>query len=214
MQDARTSGYGGMSGAHHAPLHTGFEVESDWAWASLSSAPAEDHILLSDFSRDLPRPASHRELHTRGGSLVSTATCLTTDTPLPSARGKQLRPGSLGLEYDTHNHYAVLTRMFGSVWPRIGHFCVANVLLTLVLVELQRREYRVAIDDNGHKFMSVLISFLVVSRVNIAYDRFMENARLMTDLFRNCRELVMNTMSYTRQFSSEASKVRRSLTRR
>jgi len=168
------------------------------------AAAAADHPLLSDFSREYQD--SNQDLHTRCDSLDSTLTFPKTKTPMPSASGKGIRPDSLGLAYDTNNHYAVMTRMFGSVWPRIWHFCVANVILTLVLFEMQRKGFSVAINDNGHKFMSILISFLVVSRVNIAYTRFMENARLMTDLFRNCRELVMNAMSFTRQFSSEASK--------
>jgi len=51
--------------------------------------------------------------------------------------------------------------------------------------------------------MSVLVSFLVVTRVNIAYTRFMESASLMSGLFRNCREIVMNTVTFTRQFRDE-----------
>jgi len=171
--------------------------------AALAASTA-DHPLLSDYSREYQD--SNQDFHERCDSLDSTLTFPKTKTPMPSASGKVIRSDSMGLAYDTNNHYAVMTRMYGSVLPRVWKFILVNVILTLVLVEMQHRGFQVAINDSGHKFMSVLISFLVVSRVNIAYARFMENARLMTDLFRNCRELVMNAMSFTRQFRSEASK--------
>uniref|UniRef100_A0A7S1BR48 Bestrophin homolog n=1 Tax=Corethron hystrix TaxID=216773 RepID=A0A7S1BR48_9STRA len=51
--------------------------------------------------------------------------------------------------------------------------------------------------------MSVLVSFLVVTRVNIAYNRFMESASCMTHLFRNSREIVMNAISFTRLYKTQ-----------
>ena len=73
------------------------------------------------------------------------------------------------------DHVAVLTQMHGSVWPRVMPYCICNVLLASTIYYLKfHRNLDLTFSDKGHSFMSLLVSFLVVTRSNIAYSRFME----------------------------------------
>eukprot|EP00957_Ditylum_brightwellii_P008829 669664-Ditylum_brightwellii.AAC.1 len=53
-------------------------------------------------------------------------------------------------------------------------------------------------NDHGHTFMSLMVSFLVVTRCNIANHRYMESRKLLSDLMKSCRELVQHTVTFTR----------------
>jgi len=61
--------------------------------------------------------------------------------------------------------------------------------------------------DKGHSFMSLLVSFLVVTRSNIAYSRFMEARNYLNDAMKSCRELVQHVITFTRYDSSEKAKL-------
>jgi len=194
--------------------------------SAFTGVPREAEKLNGEFRPDHPffnplrnNPTEKRSTHGSGRSpssfrAGSPSEVATTSAPAAtdgtrshsgdkSASRRRKRPGDIGLQYDTNNHFDVLTRRFGSIWPRVLPWCVANLLLTLLLMWLGRRGYDLTISDAGHKFMSVLVSFLVVTRVNIAYTRFMESASLMSGLFRQAREIVMNTVTFTRQFRDE-----------
>ena len=41
----------------------------------------------------------------------------------------------------------------------------------------------------GHSFMGLLVSFLIVSRSKISYDRFMDFRRHLATTYRTCREI-------------------------
>lgn len=98
----------------------------------------------------------------------------------------------IAVEYDGDNHLAVLTQMYGSVWPSVLPWCLATTTFTLLVILL--RSYGIVDltvhSSTGHNFMSLLVSFLLVTRATITYNRFMEARQHLSDLYRSCREIV------------------------
>jgi hypothetical protein len=55
--------------------------------------------------------------------------------------------------------------------------------------------------------MSMMVSFLVVTRTNIAYSRFMEAREHLNVAMRNCRELIQHAVTFTRYDTSRNAKL-------
>jgi len=103
------------------------------------------------------------------------------------------------VSYTAQNHVQVLFRMYGSAFPQVLPFCAINVLWTFLVVFLKNRGW---VDltfhsSIGHSFMGLLVSFLVVSRSKISYDRFMDFRRNLATTYRVCRDLSHLTTVYT-----------------
>jgi hypothetical protein len=111
------------------------------------------------------------------------------------------------MEYDSDSHLAVLFQMYGSVWPYVFPYCVFTVLLTVAVFLLQRQGFNNISfpTTNGHTFLSILVSFLVVTRANITYQRFMEAREYLNTCYRSCRELMHYTCVLTQQDTSEGA---------
>ena len=68
---------------------------------------------------------------------------------------------------------------------------------------------------SGHTFMFIMVSFLIVTRSNIAYSRFMEGRDHLGVALKSCRELIQHAVTFTRyDTSTEAVKWRHCLARR
>ena len=77
--------------------------------------------------------------------------------------------------YDSSNHFQILCQCLGSAWPDVVPYCIANVLLMIVLTLLNGKEDRDwGISGQGHSFASLIVSFLLVSRINTALGRYSE----------------------------------------
>ena len=95
------------------------------------------------------------------------------------------------VDYKDSNHFSVFFQMYGSVWPQVIWYCIANAFITTVLWYFVKiRQFPWAMDPIGHKFMGVLVSFLLIGRLKIIFSRFMEARAHLSDIFRSCRELV------------------------
>ena len=110
--------------------------------------------------------------------------------------------------YNEENHLAVMCQVYGSVWPKVLPWCLAVCALTYLFIYLRENDIvDVTISDpTGHNFMSILVSFLVVTRVTITYNRFMEARQHLQDLFLSVRELIQYTCVLTNQNTSAAAK--------
>lgn len=103
--------------------------------------------------------------------------------------------------YDEENHLGVMFQLYGSVWPTVLPWCLAVMVVTYGFIYLRNHgivDLTIA-DNTGHNFMSILVSFLVVTRVTITYSRFMEARQYLQDLFLSCRELIQYTCILTNQ---------------
>mmetsp|Transcript_4516 Transcript_4516/g.6893 ORF Transcript_4516/g.6893 Transcript_4516/m.6893 type:complete len:424 (-) Transcript_4516:293-1564(-) len=109
--------------------------------------------------------------------------------------------------YDTNSHFGVLTQMHGSVWPRVLPHCLLNILNVSAIIYLDRKyDIDLSYSDKGHSFMSMIVSFLIVTRSNIAYSRFMESRSYLSTVMRSCRELMQYAVTFTRYDTSETAK--------
>eukprot|EP00542_Grammatophora_oceanica_P002347 CAMPEP_0194065714 /NCGR_PEP_ID=MMETSP0009_2-20130614/85623_1 /TAXON_ID=210454 /ORGANISM="Grammatophora oceanica, Strain CCMP 410" /LENGTH=460 /DNA_ID=CAMNT_0038718593 /DNA_START=473 /DNA_END=1855 /DNA_ORIENTATION=- len=109
---------------------------------------------------------------------------------------------------DKQTHWEVLTQIYGSVWPKVLPFCLVNVGWTLLIYALKKKG---VIDLTfgsiaGHNFMAIMVSFLVVSRAQITYARFMEAREHLSTAFRSCREIVQFTCCLTMEHQESRAK--------
>lgn len=103
------------------------------------------------------------------------------------------------VQYDSSNHFRVLFGWFGSVWPYVLPYCIVVVLFTYLVYYLQQHSivdltFASAV---GHQFMGIMVSFLVVTRSNLTYSRFMEQRQYLSEIYRSCRELVQHVCILT-----------------
>ena len=102
------------------------------------------------------------------------------------------------LMWDDSNHWKVLTQMYGSVWPRVLPYCLFNALWTCLLWYLKnQRNQDWTVHPSAHKYASTLMSFLLVSRLSITLNGYMENSKHLTFLLKSCRELVSSVCVLT-----------------
>jgi len=62
---------------------------------------------------------------------------------------------------------------------------------------LAAHDYRIAFSIQGHTLMTLLISYLVVAKINLSYDRYMKARHAAGNAFSRLRELNQLSLSYT-----------------
>eukprot|EP00579_Thalassiosira_antarctica_P001157 CAMPEP_0201868734 /NCGR_PEP_ID=MMETSP0902-20130614/2500_1 /ASSEMBLY_ACC=CAM_ASM_000551 /TAXON_ID=420261 /ORGANISM="Thalassiosira antarctica, Strain CCMP982" /LENGTH=459 /DNA_ID=CAMNT_0048394107 /DNA_START=217 /DNA_END=1593 /DNA_ORIENTATION=- len=130
------------------------------------------------------------------------------DTSSPPKNKKKKERGGYRVHrvsYTAQNHVQVLFRTYASAFPQVIPFVCANVVWTLCVYYMKRLTF---IDltfhsSVGHSFMGLLVSFLIVSRSQISYARFMEYRRHLAASYQACRELAQYTTVYTFQTQTE-----------
>jgi len=76
---------------------------------------------------------------------------------------------------DSKKHFDVILSITGTVWPNVMPLCLVNTFVTIVVYVLRELDVvDVTFDPAGHSTMSIMVGFLVVSRVCAAYNRFWE----------------------------------------
>jgi len=120
------------------------------------------------------------------------------------------------VKYDSSKHLQVLFQLHGSVWPRVYKYCFFNLFITMgVLYLKERMGINLSFSDKGHTFMSMMVSFLMVTRSNIAYSRYMEARTELSNAMRACRELISYATTFTRyDMSADAKQWRIDLAKR
>jgi len=116
------------------------------------------------------------------------------------------------ISYDSKDHLAILLKLHGSVWQDVVGFCLVNsgfVGLIYYLRDVQGID--ITFKDKGHSFMGVLVSFLVVSRSKIVYNRYMHARKLVGRMFQSCVSLIQNVIILTKHDESHGAKMWRRL---
>jgi predicted membrane chloride channel (bestrophin family) len=93
-----------------------------------------------------------------------------------------------------HSMLGVLFRIEGDIICAVLPFCIVNCLL-LALVAYYRTEREIGFSATGHGLLTLLVSFLVISKVNLAYDRFRVVRKHAAVAFMVLRELVQMVIS-------------------
>ena len=105
----------------------------------------------------------------------------------PQKRMKS-QPRAYTVLYDSESHWSVLTQMNGSSWPRVFPYCMFNVAIMLALTYIKWDGIdAVKISDQGHTFVTMVMSFLLVSRVTMALARYSEARNQIGCMFRGAR---------------------------
>ncbi|KAL3941226.1 MAG: hypothetical protein SGARI_000673 [Bacillariaceae sp.] len=93
-----------------------------------------------------------------------------------------------------HSMLGILFRIEGDIICAVLPFCIVNCLL-LALVAYYRTEREIGFSATGHGLLTLLVSFLVISKVNLAYDRFRAVRKHAADAFLELRELIQQVIS-------------------
>jgi len=110
------------------------------------------------------------------------------------------------VSYDSANHCGVVFQMWGSVWPKVLPYCIFNVLVMMglgYLKEVKASNLKMQTSAQGHGFITVVVAFLVVSRVNIALGRFTEARNNLGIMYRETRELIQNVCVLSNHATTE-----------
>mmetsp|Transcript_3242 Transcript_3242/g.4551 ORF Transcript_3242/g.4551 Transcript_3242/m.4551 type:complete len:567 (+) Transcript_3242:23-1723(+) len=165
-------------------FHTAYkEHGASASFAAVSQSPT---LAEPDSSTGSRGNGSRRKTARPGRELLLQSCRL--DSPFDNTIGDSLKKPNVVV--DTSRHIPVLIQMYGSVWPTVLPFCCINVLICYVTAYLVRHGIDYTVPSSGHSFMSVLVAFLVVSRSQITYARFMEARSALSGCFRNSRELI------------------------
>jgi putative membrane protein len=108
--------------------------------------------------------------------------------------------------YESSDHLAILFQMHGSVWLKVLPYCSVTFVLALIIkVAKSKFGINLTFNDQGHMFMSTMVSVLMVTRSRIAYSRYMSARALLSAVMRSCRELVQYLVTFTRYETTPAA---------
>lgn len=113
------------------------------------------------------------------------------------------------VSYNSESHFQVLTQMWGSKWPQVLPFCLFNVALMLLLTFIDvhfEAESRIEMTTQGHAYISVVVAFLLISRVNMGLARYNAARSHLGVMYREARQLVQYAFVYSANSADEASR--------
>ena len=106
--------------------------------------------------------------------------------------------------FNSRNHFEVIFSITGTVWKDVLPFCLVNSIVSItlyILNELDVTDFE--FDSSAHRIMGIMVAFLVVSRVNAAYNRFWEARTYVGAALADLRALSAMAASFTNQDVSE-----------
>ena len=104
-----------------------------------------------------------------------------------------------------HNYlYKVILNCFLQVLP----YCFFNLAVQLTLFYIDHRAggFNVKISSQAHTFVTLIVSFLLVSRVNIGLARYNASRDALGVMYRESRELIQNACVFTGHDTSTRAK--------
>jgi predicted membrane chloride channel (bestrophin family) len=113
---------------------------------------------------------------------------------------------SYTVTYNSSNPLSILTQKLGSVWPTILPYCILNTLLMAILHVLLAHGIDLDISEQGHTFMSLVVSFLLVSRVSMAVGRYYEARDFLETMNKSFLQLVFTVCIYSNRDGSLSAK--------
>ena len=101
--------------------------------------------------------------------------------------------------YDSRHILAVIFQCYGSVWSQVLPYCIINTLLTLFLLYLLSIGIDLTVSEWGHEFMSVLASFLLITKFNLTLGVYYEMQSNLLKIGRATRQIAMLACCLTKQ---------------
>ena len=112
--------------------------------------------------------------------------------------------GTVAPRYDSENLAEVLFRLNASIWKDVLPWCLCNTMFAAALYYVNLK-FPIAATDKAHSFMSLAVSYLLVTRTKICIDRYMKQRSSLSDLIRACKELVSHSICFTRFKNTDES---------
>lgn len=108
----------------------------------------------------------------------------------------------------------IVFQLKGSIWLEVLPYCILNCAITVLVTLAKQNGISIAFSPEGHAALGLLVSFLVINKVYLALDRYMQIRSYMGVAFLNLRELNQLAFVYTEgqqdeQASAWRNKVRR-----
>jgi len=99
--------------------------------------------------------------------------------------------------YDSRKTLKIIFSHRGTVWPRVFPFCAVVVGMTITVYFLKKEEMDVTFPLDGHKMLSVMVAYLVVSRADASYNRFWEARGLLLLALQTIRQISIHAAAFT-----------------
>lgn len=125
----------------------------------------------------------------------------TTKEAITFVSEEQVRP----VVYNGRSHTSILFKTHGSVWPKVLPYCLVNMTVMGVTEYLYHQGVNLYFSQKGHSFMSVIVGFLVVSRVNVIVSRYMDMKANLNNLFTTATILLSNTAAVAQDQTEEGA---------
>lgn len=109
--------------------------------------------------------------------------------------------------YDSENHLQVLFQCWGSAWPRVMPYCIFNVIiaiLTELLVKKHGFDFRYT--GKGHSLMTMIVSFLLVSRILVSYSRYNQVRSAVSQVFSVAQRLIHQILVFSSSNMNQSGK--------
>lgn len=110
------------------------------------------------------------------------------------------------MTYNSRSQWSVLTQKWGSLWPRVLPYCIVNTALMAALQILLVNGIDLNIEETGHTFLSLVMAFLLVSRVSTSLARYDAAREALEEMNKSCRQLVHTVCVYSNTDSSVSAK--------
>jgi len=117
----------------------------------------------------------------------------------------------------THNSHLLDFATRHHAYRKVLPWCIANTALAAVIHYYGGDIAEdISSSDKGHMFMSLSVSYLLVTRMTIGLNRYMTQRQGLGDVCRSCKELVGYAVTFTRmkQKTDEDKRWRRSVAKR
>eukprot|EP00956_Cyclotella_meneghiniana_P043737 scaffold285410_cov66-Cyclotella_meneghiniana.AAC.1 len=130
-----------------------------------------------------------------------------------SSTSSHKKKGEYTIEYDSRDHWNLIFSMRGSVWPHVFKLCVFNLLWTLFCEFVIKAKYEEPFNmtGKGHALMAIMVSFLLVQRVNLALAHYHEARENLSGMLKFTRDLVAATAIHTKDDQTQSAKEWRNL---
>ena len=132
--------------------------------------------------------------------------CRKTPQKVASKRNVLSQEQSYTALYKAEDHWGVLTQRAGSLWPRIWPYCLVNTTLMLMTSLCKQHFEDFQISPQGHTFVSVVVAFLLLTRVQTVVSRYNEARHNLAVMYRNTRELIANIAVMSSKSTNEEAK--------
>jgi predicted membrane chloride channel (bestrophin family) len=96
---------------------------------------------------------------------------------------------NLSYRHSSNNLWCILCRWEGNVLIQVLPYAIGNCILLAIVDELRKKD-NVGFSPTGHGLLTLLVSFLVINKVTLAYERFRMAREHTGNAFLQLRELM------------------------